>query len=51
MEDFEPGASSTRSRPSSLLETRNQLRDLMTKADRSEDLERMLEDILQNKTT
>lgn len=31
-----------------LLETRNQLRDLMTKVDRSEDLEKLLERALQN---
>ena len=33
-----------------LLDARNELRDLLSKADRSEDLERLLEDILQNKT-
>ena len=32
-----------------LLETRNQLRDLLIKADRSEDLETLLEDILKEK--
>ena len=31
-----------------MLETRNKLRDLLTKADRSEDLESLLEDILSN---
>ena len=31
-----------------LLETRNQLRDLMTKIDRSEDLEKVLERVLQS---
>jgi type VI secretion system protein ImpB len=31
-----------------LLETRNQLRDLMTKVDRSEDLEKVLERVLQS---
>ena len=31
-----------------LLEARNKLRDLMSKADRSEELEGILEDILQN---
>lgn len=49
LEDFEPG-SVVDQVPAlkSLLDARNQLRDLMSKADRSEDLERMLEDILQN---
>jgi type VI secretion system protein ImpB len=49
MEDFEPG-SVVNQVPAlkALLEARNQLRDLMSKADRSEDLERMLEGILQN---
>jgi type VI secretion system protein ImpB len=32
-----------------LLDTRNQLRDLMTKVDRSTDLENLLERVLQNK--
>lgn len=32
-----------------LLETRGKLRDLMSKIDRSEDLEKMLEDVLQDK--
>ncbi|MCR4266317.1 type VI secretion system contractile sheath small subunit [Nitratireductor sp. ZSWI3] len=51
LEDFEPG-SVVDQVPAlkSLLDARNQLRDLMSKADRSEDLERMLEDILQNQT-
>ena len=31
-----------------MLETRNKLRDLMTKVDRSEDLESVLEQVLQN---
>jgi len=31
-----------------LLEARNQLRDLLSKADRSEELEGILEEILQN---
>ncbi len=34
----------------SLLETRNKLRDLMSKADRSEELESLLEQVLQNET-
>jgi type VI secretion system protein ImpB len=33
-----------------LLDTRNQLRDLMTKVDRSADLENILERVLQNET-
>ncbi|MBR0655410.1 type VI secretion system contractile sheath small subunit [Plastoroseomonas arctica] len=32
-----------------LMETRSKLRDLMSKVDRSEDLEKMLEDVLQDK--
>lgn len=32
-----------------LMETRGKLRDLMSKVDRSEDLEKMLEDVLQDK--
>ncbi|MEF1340999.1 type VI secretion system contractile sheath small subunit, partial [Vibrio rotiferianus] len=31
-----------------LMETRNKLRDLMTKVDRSEELENILEDVLNN---
>lgn len=50
MEDFEPG-SIVEQVPAlkALLDARNELRDLMSKADRSEELERLLEDILQNK--
>jgi type VI secretion system protein ImpB len=50
MEDFEPAAV-VEQVPAlkSLLEARNQLRDLMAKADRSEELETLLENILQNK--
>lgn len=50
MEDFEPG-SIVNQVPAlkALLDARNELRDLMSKADRSEELERLLEDILQNK--
>ncbi|MGA0603167.1 type VI secretion system contractile sheath small subunit [Caulobacter sp. KR2-114] len=50
MADFEPG-SIVNQVPAlkSLLETRNQLRDLMTKVDRSTDLENLLERVLQNK--
>lgn len=51
MKDFEPGAIVDQVPAlKNLLDARNQLRDLMSKADRSEDLERLLEDILQNKT-
>lgn len=51
MEDFEPGAVVDQVPAlKELLDARNQLRDLMSKADRSEDLERLLEDILQNQT-
>lgn len=51
LEDFEPGAV-VQQVPAlkALLDARNELRDLMSKADRSEDLERMLENVLQNKT-
>jgi type VI secretion system protein ImpB len=51
MEDFEPG-SIVNQVPAlkALLDARNQLRDLMSKADRSEDLERLLENILQNQS-
>ncbi|MER0237079.1 type VI secretion system contractile sheath small subunit [Fulvimarina sp. MAC8] len=50
MEDFEPGAI-VEQVPAlkALLEARNQLRDLMSKADRSEELEQLLEELLQNK--
>ncbi|HLP69318.1 MAG TPA: type VI secretion system contractile sheath small subunit [Rhizobium sp.] len=50
IEDFEPG-SIVNQVPAlkALLDARNQLRDLMSKADRSEELERLLEEILQNK--
>ena len=50
MDDFEPG-SIVNQVPAlkALLDARNELRDLMSKADRSEELERLLEDILQNK--
>lgn len=51
MDDFEPGAVVNQVPAlKALLDARNQLRDLMSKADRSEDLERMLEEILQNQT-
>jgi type VI secretion system protein ImpB len=49
IEDFEPGRI-VEQVPAlkTLLETRNKLRDLMSKADRSEDLENLLEEILTN---
>lgn len=49
IEDFEPGAIVDQVEPlKNLLETRNKLRDLMSKVDRSEDLEALLEKVLQN---
>lgn len=49
MEDFEPQRLVEQVEPlKQLLETRNKLRDLLTKADRSEDLEKVLEDVLSN---
>ena len=49
MNDFEPAAVVNQVPAlKSLLEARNQLRDLMTKADRSEELEQLLEGVLQN---
>jgi type VI secretion system protein ImpB len=50
IEDFEPGRVLDQV-PAlrTLLETRNRLRDLMTKADRSENLELLLENILKDK--
>lgn len=49
MEDFEPHRLVEQVEPlKQLLETRNKLRDLLTKADRSEDLEKVLEDVLSN---
>ena len=50
LDDFEPAAVVHQVEPlRKLLETRNRLRDLMTKIDRSEDLEALLEQVLQNK--
>jgi type VI secretion system protein ImpB len=50
MADFEPGAVAQQVPAlKKLLDTRNQLRDLMTKMDRSSDLEDLLERVLQNK--
>src|SRR5438067_8618181 len=49
MADFEPGQVVERVEPlKKLLETRDKLRDLLTKVDRSEDLENILERVLQN---
>ncbi|VAW45379.1 Uncharacterized protein ImpB [hydrothermal vent metagenome] len=49
MEDFEPAAIVEQVEPlKKLLETRNKLRDLSTKADRSDELEDILERILNN---
>jgi type VI secretion system protein ImpB len=50
IDDFEPAKIISQVEPlKKLLETRNQLRDLLSKADRSEDLENILENILKNK--
>lgn len=50
IEDFEPGRVLDQVPAlKALLETRNRLRDLMSKADRSENLELLLEQILKNK--
>jgi type VI secretion system protein ImpB len=49
MDDFEPGAVVKQIEPlRKLQETRDKLRDLLTKVDRSEDLEGLLERVLQN---
>jgi type VI secretion system protein ImpB len=49
MDDFEPGKVANQVEPlRKLLETRDKLRDLLTKVDRSEDLENILEKVLQN---
>ena len=49
MEDFEPGRVVQQVEPlRRLMETRNKLRDLMAKADGSEQLENLLESILQD---
>lgn len=49
MEDFEPHKLVEQIEPlKKLMETRNKLRDLLTKADRSEDLETILEEVLSN---
>ena len=50
LDDFEPAAVVDQVPAlKSLLDARDQLRDLLTKADRSEDLEMLLEQVLQNK--
>ncbi|MCP4430344.1 MAG: type VI secretion system contractile sheath small subunit [Gammaproteobacteria bacterium] len=47
LEDFEPQNIVGKVEPlKKLMETRNKLRDLLTKADRSEDLENLLEEVL-----
>jgi len=49
MDDFEPGAIADQIPAiKALLEVRNRLRDLLTKVDRSEELENLLERVLQN---
>jgi type VI secretion system protein ImpB len=49
MDDFQPARIAAQVEPlRKLLETRDQLRDLMSKVDRSEDLEGLLDQVLQN---
>ena len=49
MDDFEPAEIAKQVEPlRKLLETRDRLRDMLTKVDRSEDLEVLLEKVLQN---
>ena len=49
MEDFEPGNIVNQVEPlKKLLDTRNQLRDLLAKADNSDKLESLLEDVLKD---
>ena len=49
LEDFEPHKLVEQVEPlRKLMETRNKLRDLLTKADRSEELENILEEVLSN---
>jgi type VI secretion system protein ImpB len=51
MEDFEPAAVVERVEPlRKLMDVRSQLRDLLSKADRSENLETLLEQILSDDT-
>jgi type VI secretion system protein ImpB len=49
LEDFEPGRVAMQVDPiRKLLETRNKLRDLISKVDRSDELEELLEQVLRN---
>jgi type VI secretion system protein ImpB len=49
IEDFEPANVIKQVEPlRKLLDTRNRLRDLLTKADRSDNVEKLLEELLQN---
>src|SRR5579859_792344 len=49
MDDFTPGKIMEQVEPlKKMMETRNKIRDLLSKADRSEDLEAVLEKVLQN---
>ena len=49
MDDFEPARVANQVEPlKKLVETRNQLRDLLTKVDVSSDLEATLEEVLKN---
>jgi type VI secretion system protein ImpB len=49
MQDFDPGNVARQVEPlNKLLETREKLKDLLTKVDRSEDLEELLEQVLKN---
>jgi type VI secretion system protein ImpB len=49
MDDFEPASVARQVEPlRKLLETRNKLRDLLTRVDRSDDLEGLLEQVLQS---
>jgi len=49
MDDFEPAKVVEQVEPlKKLMDTRNKLRDILTKVDRSEDLENLLERVLQN---
>jgi type VI secretion system protein ImpB len=51
LEDFEPGRIAEQVPAlKALIETRNKLRDLMSKVDRSEELENLLEQVLKNET-
>ena len=51
IEDFEPAQVVNQVEPlKKLMETRNKLRDLLTKVDRSDDLEGLLEKVLSNET-